>query len=93
MGSVTVADWAKIKSMLRDLEKELGERLDRLDSEGVKGLGSRVEGIRLAVETMERRWEALEGRLSEVEANAPMSELSTGDILDMWRAADAEAGK
>lgn len=93
VGNITAADWSRIKQLIDGLKKDMDAKLTDVSSASMKALEKKVEALALEVDSLETKWRELEARLSEVEKNAPMAELTTSEVLDMWRQADVEAKK
>ena len=84
-GSISVADWNEIKKLCKQMQDMIDERFRQLDSGSIQTLKSKMTTLETSIDAVKIQYSLMEKRLAQLESVAANTELTTSEVLDMWR--------
>ncbi len=84
-GSISVADWNEIKKLCKQMQDLIDEKFRQLDSGAIQTLKSKMTTLETSIDAVKIQYSLMEKRLAQLEEVAANTELTTSEVLDMWR--------
>lgn len=90
VGSMSVADWNKIKKMCSDMRKWVEEKLKDLDDGEIQVLKDKVNAIETALNGIHYEQQVQDRRLDGLEQTAANLEITVSEVKNMYDKGDID---
>ena len=98
VGSMSSADWAKIKKLCRQVQKEFNEKLDALEqqleseiaslsTDKIQTIINQISALNLQVQAVVSGQEVQDQRLDSLEETCANLEITTSEVLEAYNGA------
>lgn len=84
VGSISIAEWNKIKSMCSEMRKYIDEKLKNLDDVTIDGLRTRISTLETKMAAVEVSQETQDRRLDSLEAGSANTEITTNEVISIY---------
>jgi len=84
VGSMSLADWNRVKALCNELQESIDERFRQLDMGSLRTIEDEIRRLIQEINAIKIEQATQNARLDVLEENAANDEITTSEILEMY---------
>lgn len=84
-GSISIADWAEIKKLCKQMQDMIDARFRQLDTDTMQNLKSKLSTFETSINELQVHDAVQDKRIDDLEEVSANTPLSTSEVLEMWQ--------